>query len=240
MDSNNKFNEFNDILSGCRTITDAHNFKTIYLKTYPDTESLVRSMVNGKRYEKIVDMKTMSTLLDGINKTQYKEDALQLIETCNAFTTDATQKKTFSRITNNKPLRPKNIMNITNPKNITGATDLTIAKNCPHCNSLYNGYLYETYVVCGYPISTKNGFDWKGCQRDWCFKCEKMLCKMWTDDQLFVETNRVHDVECCKKHAKINNKIYPDDYCQCEKMLCKIWTDDQLFVETNRMLDTIQ
>jgi hypothetical protein len=46
--------------------------------------------------------------------------------------------------------------------------------------------------------------------------CGKMLCKNWFNHELFVEMNRFHDTECCKNHAKENNKIYPDDYCMCQ------------------------
>ena len=61
--------------------------------------------------------------------------------------------------------------------------------------------------------NTKNGYDLKGCGRDWCFKCEKILCKLWEQDSLFLEMNRYHTKDCCKKHSIKNNKNYEKDYC---------------------------
>ena len=74
------------------------------------------------------------------------------------------------------------------------------------------------YVICGYPDANR-GYDWKGCCSDWCFSCGKMLCKTWDRDDLNVESNRFHDDECCKIHAKKNGHSYPKDYCNCIKNL---------------------
>ena len=40
------------------------------------------------------------------------------------------------------------------------------------------------YVICGY-INSNKGYDWNGCGKDWCAKCNKMLCKSWDLNQLW-------------------------------------------------------
>ena len=77
--------------------------------------------------------------------------------------------------------------------------------NCPHCNNKNYGSIGSPYMICGY---TPRGFDWKGCGKDWCFRCEKLLCKKWEINSLHFELNRIHTDECCSKHANEMGNVY--------------------------------
>ena len=71
----NKYVEFSHILSGCRTITDAYFFAEIYLKSNPEMGTLIYSMINGKRYDQVLDLKTIKSALEVTNEQKYKEEA---------------------------------------------------------------------------------------------------------------------------------------------------------------------
>ena len=206
-----KCHAFTYILTGCRTVLDAYYFAEIYSRKNPEMRSLIYSRVNGKRYETILDFKTMMSLIDSVNSCQYKEDAEDIIDLYSKKTLDNTQKKTLQRISRNKPSRPYMTKTIVDQNKID---KITITKNCPHCNHSNTCDVNSCYVICGY-VNQRSGYDWKGCGKDWCFKCRKMLCKSWKENQLDVLYNRYHNNECCKSHAKEHNKNYIEEYCQC-------------------------
>lgn len=219
----NKIDEFNNILSGCRTILDAKWFEQLYIKDNPEMEKIVISMVNGKRYENILDFATIKNTLIEINECRYKHEARNIIENITEneeyVSYDNLQLRALSRLANSKPYKPVN-STVTNFKEIEVSLvkNYTIVKqSCPHCGLLNSACVEDNmsidYAICGY--TSGDGFDWKGCGRDFCFRCGKMFCKSWMDDKLFVFKNRHHDNQCCRNHAKVNNKSYPDDYCQC-------------------------
>ena len=211
-----KYDEFSNVLSGCRTILDAYHFSEKYSRNNPEMKSLISSMINGKRYEQLLDFKTMKYALENLDNIYYRDDADEFIELYCKKTTDVAQIRALTRIAKNKILRPTN-----KPKFDTAITVSTInednymvTKKCPHCKNDCKTDAAVSYVICGY-TNTHKGYDWSGCGKDWCFKCEKILCKMWEPNKLYVELNRSHDGECCKRHAKENNYSYPEDYCQC-------------------------
>jgi len=209
----NKYVEFSHILSGCRTITDAYYFAEIFLKSNPEMGTLVYSMVNGKRYDHIIDFKSIKTSLETINEQKYKETANEHVENYLQKTSDNIQKKTFNRVTKDKPNVPQDYMKqkINISDNIQ---QLCVTKNCPHCNSPSTCSIDTKYIICGYSNSM-TGYDWKGCGKDWCFECGKMLCKSWDANKLLLQMNRFHDCECCSRHSFMNNKDYMQNYCQC-------------------------
>jgi len=90
-----------------------------------------------------------------------------------------------------------------------------LVKCCPHCQKMTKANKDTTYVVCGY---TDKGYDWEGCQKDWCFRCGKKLCKNWYADDLCSEQNRYHNRRCCKLQAYKNHESYAQNYCDCDKM----------------------
>lgn len=208
----NKYTEFSYILSGCRTILDAYYFGEKYSKANPEMKSVISSMVNGKRYEQVLDLRTMISVIELISNVQYKDDADKIIERYEKQTNDVIQLKTLKKLTKYKLTRPKEKKEL-NVCNLIDNIEL-ITKQCPHCGHNCEAPINSEYVICGCTDFHK-GWDWIGCKKDWCFKCGKMLCKSWEPNQLYVELNRHHDCECCKNHAKINNKNYPEDYCQC-------------------------
>lgn len=204
----NKYDEFKQILSGCRTILDAYYFGEIYNKYNAEMKSLVSSMINGKRYEQVIDLKTMSSTLETLNNCVYREDAEEIIET--KKTLDTTQLRTLMRIAKNKQMRPVNKPKIDPPVE----KKICVTKNCPHCSRECKNDINVEYTICGYN-DPHVGYDLQGCTKDWCFKCGKMLCKSWGPDELFLPMNRYHNSECCKIHAKENSKQYLEEYCQC-------------------------
>ena len=135
-----------------------------------------------------------------------------------------TQLYTFLRIIKSKPYKG-NINHvdqfIKNNKNINYYDNnyYIIIKSCPHCKKKFVGSNKTNYVICGYNY---NGYDWKGCGRDWCFKCCKKLCKSWNHDLLYILYNRFHDHQCCKKYALYHQESY-DQYCVCVNLnVCRI------------------
>jgi len=115
---------------------------------------------------------------------------------------DQVQQRTLDRL-----LKIRNITILKDPENIS-----KITKSCPHCNKPTTDLATTTYLICGYD---SNGYDQHGCRNDWCFQCEKKLCKNWHGHQLFNKLNRTHDAICCRHHAIKNKNIYPNDYCMC-------------------------
>lgn len=208
-----KCKEFRYVLSGCRTITDAHYFADIYAIKYPEIKNIIFSMANGKRYDTVIDFKTMKSILDEVNSSQFRNNIEELVESSLVKTFDNTQKKTLDKILKAKLPKPQNLIK-EKPYVPQSVIQHIITKKCPHCNHDYTGDENLTYVICGYQDSRK-GYDQKGCHRDWCFKCNKILCKSWYDNKLFCQLNRTHGTECCKRHAIESNKKYPDDYCDC-------------------------
>lgn len=203
-----KYIEFSHVLSGCRTITDAYSFAEVYIKHNPEMAILVYSMVNGKRYEQILDFKTVKKSLEVLTNLPTKDEGVEYSENQTKQTTDITQKKMFVRVLKNKPIETNSHIKIHEN------TDVMITKKCPHCGNNCNSSMLSTYVICGY-TNNHTGYDWKGCGKDWCFSCGKKLCKSWEINELFVEKNRYHDKNCCKKCSVVTGVDYISKYCQC-------------------------
>jgi hypothetical protein len=204
----NKYNEFKNILNGCQSIGDAKYFAEIYLKQNPECKKLVYALLNGKSYSNKYDFKTYHNIMIKINKCDFQEDCIQIINDLypNKNENDI-QIMTLMRIINNKKKKDTD-------KYVKKIKSNDIIKHCPHCAEKYVGNLSTIHVICGYK-DLHHGFDWIGCQKDWCFVCGKKLCKSWNDDKLFLEPNRIHNSECCKQDAFLNNESYLNHYCQC-------------------------
>ena len=212
----NKYRELKNILSGCSTFTDAALFGELYRKKNPEMKTLIYGFLKGRRYLNNKDFITMQNLLERCNNCIYTEDVYQIINDNfpNRNNENDIQYQTLIRIAKNK------VSKFTSSNAVpTNSSNRVLypffVKKCPHCGNPFHGNSETNYVVCGYNNITQ-GYDWVGCQNDWCFVCGKMLCKSWERNKLFVESNRIHDSECCKKHAKLHNKSYLDEYCQCQ------------------------
>lgn len=204
-----KYKDFSYILSGCRTIIDAYFFADKYINKNPEMKQIILSMINGKRYDSILDFNKIKFMIEQITKHKYSDDINEILNQCDIELNipkiyDTIQTKTFTRIMNSKIQKTNHI------------EPATLLKNCPHCNHNYIGNINSTYVVCGYSNS-RTGFDYEGCGKDWCFACGKMLCKNWGENQLYNKNNRTHDEYCCKTHSIEHNNSYPNDYCMCIK-----------------------
>ncbi len=212
------------IFDGCDTILDALPFCNMYAEKFPHMKSMINSYTNGRIYKDNVDIKTKQSMMNDINLCDTRDNALNMISKISERTNDEVYKKALERIALRKHHRPQTSFN--RPyisfgrlyqKTHTGGninTTNNINKKCPHCSHVLNMPENTNYVICGYH-NPNSGYDWNGCGKDWCFHCNKMLCKSWIPDLLNLKMNRVHDDECCSKHANENGFKYPDNYCQC-------------------------
>lgn len=197
------------IISGCRTLDDAIMMCQLFNLNKKEKD-LITSVINSIRYDsQVMDIKTFFSNIKEINNCRYQEEAYDIINTLIKKTADPVQIRTFQRLAKTKQNRPQYV----SLKEIReNNANHIITKQCPHCAHSCAGTRDTDYIVCGY---TDHGYDWGGCGCDWCFKCEKILCKSWEADQLFLPINRIHTEKCCKKHAAKNNNNYSNDYCQC-------------------------
>jgi hypothetical protein len=196
--------EFKYILSGCRTIIDALYFAELYSKDKSeDNKNLIISMVYGEPYNNIMDLSSLREILNNMTNVMIENN-----DNVNIYINDVLQTRIFIRISN---IINKKCTKVYTKKN------KSIKKYCPHCSRKYISSITSEYVICGLE-DEKNGFNWDGCGKDWCFKCEKKLCKIWSSDKLFLNINRCHDEECCKIHSKLNKNNYLFDYCQCKNL----------------------
>jgi hypothetical protein len=163
---------------------------------------LLSSLVNKNRYDYKMELDKFKIYLDVLELVYYYNDAEKIMQDIENNITDQTQLNTFRKLIKDKPIRTENYKesNITN-------------KNCPHCDKKYYGSYISPYMICGY---NAKGFDWKGCGRDWCFKCGKKLCKSWNNDFLFNKQNRLHDSKCCKNYASKMDLDYQTEFCHCK------------------------
>lgn len=197
------------IFDGCDTILDAIPFGNAYTEQYPHMKSMIISYMNGRLYRDTVDIKTKQSMMRDLDLINNRDEAFEYASKLTEKTTDDVYRKTLERISNRKIYH----------KREQKIKDMTryITKRCPHCGHAINMADTTQYVICGYH-NPNQGYDWNGCGRDWCFRCNKMLCKKWETNALCLQMNRNHDDDCCAKHAKENDRIYPDEYCQCNSM----------------------
>jgi hypothetical protein len=207
----NIYNKLKYNILGSKTKEDAYSLLEKY-KLDTKGYNLMISLINGKKYDHALDNENMKKYIRDIAACRYKEDSYELISQILLQTSDIAQVRTFTRIADMKQNKPQYVsmkeLRQTNKEN-------TVTKKCPHCGYKCLLNRLTTYVVCGYGES---GYDWEGCGKDWCFRCGKMLCKTWEQDQLYLPTNRFHDSKCCRKHAIIYGYKYPENYCKCRNI----------------------
>ena len=209
MEYNKIYNELKIILLGCSHISDAMDIGNIYIEKYPDYKSFILNIINGKKYNNSISMKEFNSIINDIKILIFKEEINELVDSLvERRNISDIHKKTLLKFCDLKVHRPYSKLSIEENKIIL------IKKKCPHCGHYNICPENTTYTICGY-ADKKNGYDLKGCGKDWCFKCEKKLCKLWEKDSLFLQMNRQHNNECCKLHAEKNNEDYENDYCQC-------------------------
>lgn len=210
-DINYIYNSLKVLLSGCKHISDAYEISELFINEYPAHKKLIKSIIHGKVYENTMSIKNIHGTITDISLLTYKEDVIDLIDNiCDGRSISEPQKRSFLRLGKMKIIKP---FSCHNDEKKQDKIELE-KKKCPHCGHICIAQEGTEYIVCGYSDPQK-GFDFQGCGRDWCFKCGKILCKIWEQDSLFLEMNRHHNGECCVNHAKKNGKNYTLDYCQC-------------------------
>jgi hypothetical protein len=218
---------FNNILSGCRTMLDAFYFAEKIISINPNYKDLLIGMIYNKKYDKVMDMRTIAHMLSELNSLLYREEVDEYINQNMKNNSDNIQMNSFLRFGRNKTVKTHNITkdklykfsfqpNVFNRKqkifdDVNNTNSLT--KHCPHCNIITKVPNDSEYAICGY-LNNNKGYDWDGCGKDWCPKCDKLLCKSWDKNKLFVSINRFHDGTCCKEYADKNNISY-DKFCKC-------------------------
>ena len=169
---------------------------------------LIESFINPLLFKKKINTKDFMIYMDIIKNVKYREDIQDLVYNLLKITEDIVQINILNKLLEKKPYE-YNCFNKKNEKIL-----IYVTKKCPHCNNECTYDIDEDYVVCGY---TQKGFDWIGCGNDWCFQCNKKLCKNWNIHSLFNIKNRYHNKKCCKFYSYISNDNYPDDFCFCNK-----------------------
>jgi phage FluMu protein Com len=218
MNINNAYNIFKNILSGCKTMVDAIYFVDKIIKLCPESRDLLIGMIHNKKYDKSYDIRSMAHVLNQLDLQLYREDIDEFIDKNIKSHVDLIQLTSLIRLSKFKSIKihdkQDKQINVTfnNISNDANEYDY-ITKKCPHCGIQVRLNNMIEYVICGY-IDNNKGYDWNGCGKDWCAKCNKMLCKSWDHDQLFITINRSHDKKCCEKYAHDNNINY-ELFCSC-------------------------
>ena len=214
------YNKFKYILSGCRTMNDALYFGGKIINKYPNKKNLINSMIYSKLYQDCIDMRTIVSSLEIINKYN-KNDTDNYVKTLLKNSVSDIQHKAITRTSNQKNNNKTKQINNRKTTHITlfnkSSIFEDIQKQCPHCKQKCNIDDDTDYVICGY-YDSHIGYNWAGCGKDWCAKCNKKLCKQWGDDKLFVIYNRIHNNTCCVEYSTKYN-IPIDEMCTCDKHL---------------------
>lgn len=205
------------ILSGLRTIEDCYLILDI-CKFNETEKEIILQLINQKKQDKYFDYITLKSIIKEMEDIEFRNDAQIYANSLLEKTDDIAQIRAIMRLVNNKPSKPQeyNYRNWGNQYESNNCVDQKIEKKCPHCGHTNKAAKSTGYIICGYG---DNGYDWEGCGKDWCFRCNKILCKTWDSDMLFIEKNRIHDGECCKRHASIQNMKWPENYCHCTSTL---------------------
>jgi hypothetical protein len=206
------FQEMKALFGGCNSTIDAIQISDHLFFKYPDYvhRQLITSFRDSLIYIDNIDTMTKITSLESVKDADTKDDAQNLKNKLVSRSSDHIYKNSLERIVSRKRNRSSNSKSYAR----ISQEKFFIVKSCPHCRENMRMTEDTSYVICGYP-DTYTGYDWKGCCNDWCFACEKLLCKSWEKDLLNIESNRKHNDECCKSHSNKNGFKYPMDYCQC-------------------------
>jgi len=202
MSNYDKYDFFYKLYEGASTVDNYENLCKLYniykKHVNEDVLSLLTSLINDNRFKKSIDIDKFCDYLDILESDNSNRNIV--INTIVRNTDDIAQINAINRIIKINKWRNRNITNI--------------RKKCPRCNYITIASNDTDYVICGYN-EKKGYYDTKGCGFDWCFKCEKKLCKCWELNNLFDKYNRTHNSKCCKHYAKYVEDVYPDNFCMC-------------------------
>lgn len=204
-----KYNTANMFLNKIKEASDINNIQLIY--TYykdnisdPDELILFESLIDKDLFNNKISVDVFLHQLSELNETIFHENVTDIIDQLKEDNMNTAQINTLNRIYNKNKFKYQHKLKHNR-----------IKKNCPHCNREYIGNEDDYYAICGYsPHNNPKGYDHFGCQRDWCFRCGKKLCKNFQVDELFIHNNRIHNKKCCSQRAKLFGMNY-NDFCQC-------------------------
>lgn len=209
------YKEYLKIVRSLRSIEDIKLITDIYSSKIKNKDliKIMDNSIDSHGTNTILGIEEFIDVIESLNKFIYRDDARDYVQKIFRRTSDQTQRSTIIRLIGYKPPKMQKITmrqfnDRLKKKNI-------INKSCPHCKKITSKSKNTTYVVCGY---SENGYDWEGCQKDWCFRCNKKLCKNWFKNDLFNEQNRLHNNICCKQYAYKHNESFNNYYCTCEKI----------------------
>lgn len=199
-----KYYTYKNFFSGIKTMEDIDSMRMLCPKEDNEiVECVVRSMQTSKNTSHV----KMIEILKKISKMKYIEDAEEYLNTIHFF---EMKPNNFQTDVINKVM-PK--------KNDTSYIDMRIERKCPHCGKMNKAPIDTTYIICGVDPIGRAIIDTTGCLKDWCFSCEKKLCKEWCHDELHDVRNRQHDDMCCKMTAMKTGQNYFEKYCQCMRRI---------------------
>lgn len=202
------YKRYKPIFKHCKTREDIIYFLKYFNVRQCYHNILLSTNINNEPTHKL-DFNTFNNIIHDLKNKNNREDAYKHVESIIEKNPDQSQINTLTRICNSKPFKAQDSYDKSYYK-----TSNIETKFCPHCGNICEAPIGTTYIVCGYS-GGNDGHDWDGCGHDWCFKCEKKLCKTWEKDHLYVETNRSHNNKCCYIDAIRNKSGYLEEYCQC-------------------------
>ena len=200
------FTEYKDKIIEALDFQDAESLISVaQTMISDDTEKkLIKSILDKDRYNNKMELNRFLVYLGIIDKIKYNNDAHILMQDLQLIYDDNVQINTLNRIILKKPYSEP-----------LDNKQYYLQAYCPHCGKKNTGTNSTEYIICGY---TSKGYDWKGCGKDWCFKCGKKLCKSWNFNHLYNKLNRKHDNKCCKTYAAKMGDVYLEQYCQCNRL----------------------
>lgn len=211
-------NEYQNKLKNINLYSNAILLCEDYIsRTVDITEcNLMKSMLNQNNFIQKMDFNEFKYFLNEMHKIKFRDDGYNIIDNILKYTNCPAQINTVKRLIATKPLRP-GVISLHSIRCNDCIPEL-VTKICPHCGLDKKDFSNIDYVICGH---NNKGFDWRGCGFDWCFKCEKKLCKCWNVNHLYNIKNRYHNSKCCKGHAIKTGALYPEEYCQCRNKYVK-------------------
>lgn len=210
------FNKFSNAVANTTLYSEAvelyNNF--IHNAKNPVEHMLIVSMLNHTNFYKRMDSEKFHMYIRLIRAATTKDDIDRLSNSVLSNTECTAQIATINRIVRSCTKDVSVSSNSIDSKDITvpAVKKLITTRRCPHCNFKNTASTDTKYIICGY---NKTSFDYKGCGHDWCFSCERKLCKSWETHNLYNVHNRHHNSRCCHRQALVLGDSYEEEYCQC-------------------------
>ena len=99
---------FNNILSGCRTMIDSFYFAEKLINLNGVNRDLLIGMIHNKKYDKILDLRTIAHTLNQLDIVEYREEVDEFIDKNIKNNIDTIQLNTFLKIGSKKSVKSYN------------------------------------------------------------------------------------------------------------------------------------